>query len=132
MNALLADTGPLYAVSIASDQYHQRVQREMRRISEEERGIVIPYPIVMETYTLLLRRVTPQAAQVWLRQLAERASLIAPTLNDYDAAARLVRRYQDQTITLFDALLAVLAERLALPVWTFDAHLEVMRVEVWR
>ncbi len=41
-------------------------------------------------------------------------------------------RYQDQDLSLFDAIAAVVSERLSLPVWTYDYHFEVMRVEVWR
>jgi predicted nucleic acid-binding protein len=36
------------------------------------------------------------------------------------------------TITLFDALAATLADRLGLEVWTHDHHFDVMRVAVWR
>lgn len=41
-------------------------------------------------------------------------------------------RYPDQSITLFDAILAVLSDRLALPIWTFDHHFDVMGSDVWR
>jgi hypothetical protein len=40
--------------------------------------------------------------------------------------------YPDQSITLFDAILATLASPLSLPVWTYDHHCDTMRVDVWR
>jgi predicted nucleic acid-binding protein len=43
-----------------------------------------------------------------------------------------VLSFKDQPITLFDATVAVLAQRTGLPVWTYDHHFDVMRVPVWR
>ena len=51
---------------------------------------------------------------------------------DYRAAAAQVSTYRDQSITLFDATLAVLAKRLSLPVSTYDHHFDVMGAAVWR
>ena len=58
--------------------------------------------------------------------------IIAPEAEDVAAAMQLPSRYRDQPITLFDAILAVMSDRLALPVWTFDFHFDVMQVSVWR
>lgn len=132
MHAILADTGPLYAASIASDQYHQRAQEELQRINEAALSVIIPYPTVMETYSLLLRRVTPGTAQNWLQNLQQRASLISPTPEDYQAALSLIKRYPDQRLTLFDALLMTLSRNLAIPVWTYDFHFDLVNAVVWR
>jgi predicted nucleic acid-binding protein len=35
-------------------------------------------------------------------------------------------------LSLFDAIAAVVGERLSLAVWTYDYHFDVMRTEVWR
>jgi predicted nucleic acid-binding protein len=61
-----------------------------------------------------------------------RSGLVNPSSGDYQRAADRVQRFQDQAISLFDAVLAVLAETLDLPVWTFDHQFDVMRVAVWR
>jgi predicted nucleic acid-binding protein len=58
--------------------------------------------------------------------------LLNPTRDDYVAAAALAARYQNHAITLFDGLLAVLSDRLTAPVWTFDHHFDLLRVDVWR
>lgn len=42
----------------------------------------------------------------------ERFALVKPLLEDYVVAQELLRRYQDQKITLFDSVLFVLAQRL--------------------
>jgi hypothetical protein len=40
--------------------------------------------------------------------------------------------YQDQDISLFDVVLAAISDRLKAPVRTFDHHVEVVKVKVWR
>ena len=49
-----------------------------------------------------------------------------------EAAASRLAALPDQPITMFDAVLAELAEHLGLPVWTYDHHFDVMEVPVWR
>jgi predicted nucleic acid-binding protein len=55
-----------------------------------------------------------------------------PHRDDYLAAARRLRSFADQPITLSDAVVAVLANQLFLSVWTFDHHFDVMGAAVWR
>jgi predicted nucleic acid-binding protein len=55
-----------------------------------------------------------------------------PTDEDYRQAIARVRALSDQRITLVDAILATVALRLKLKVWTYDHHFGVMRVPVWR
>jgi len=38
----------------------------------------------------------------------------------------------DLLITLFDGVVASVSQRLGVPVWTYDADFDVMRVPVWR
>jgi predicted nucleic acid-binding protein len=45
---------------------------------------------------------------------------------DYDAALPRLAGYPDQRSPCIDAVYAALAERLDLPVWTFDHHFDVM------
>jgi len=42
-----------------------------------------------------------------------------------------LRNYPDQKITLHDAALAIVSRDLAIPVWTFDHHLELMGAQIW-
>jgi predicted nucleic acid-binding protein len=57
---------------------------------------------------------------------------VNPTPEDYRDATKKVRAFTDQKITLFDAAVAVLGDRLGLKVWTYDHHFDVMRAVVWR
>ncbi len=128
---VLADTTPLYAAANTRDQYHARAQAEL---SELERGgwtVAVTISIVMETYTLMLHRLGISAAHQFLDTFTDAATLIMPIEEDFAAAMALVQSYRDQPLTLFDTLLAAVGSRLALPVWTYDAHFDVLRADRW-
>ncbi len=129
---VIADTGPLYAALDRHDQHHRRAQTELRKLITAQLNVAIAYPTLFEAYTLILYRLGVGEAFTWLHELMEGSILIAPTSDDFKAAAQTVRRYSDQSITLFDALVAVLAARAKVPVWTYDHHFDVMRSRVWR
>jgi predicted nucleic acid-binding protein len=129
---VLADTGPLYAALDPNDQYHLRAQEELKRLTHERRSVVIAYPILFESYSLVSYRLGKQTASSWFNETIEGANLVNPTAQDYRDAADKLLAFADQRITLFDATVAVLAERLGLQVWTYDHHFDVMRVSVWR
>ena len=129
--AVLADTGPLYAAADPDDAHHKRARRELRRLADENHEIVVAYPTLLEAYTLVLFRLGEGAALRWLDDMAT-AALINPSAEDYRHAVVRVQSLKDQSITLFDALVATLASRLVLEVWTYDHHFDVMRAAVWR
>lgn len=87
------------------------------------------YPTLLETHTLVLRRLGTSPARTWLQEVLAGAGLINPTPRDYADAARRCADYPDQALTLFDAMLAVLSGRLAIPVWTYDRHFEMTGVK---
>jgi len=94
--------------------------------------LVIAYPTLLESYTLLLYRLGRPTAQKWLNEVLMGAAFVNPTPEDYRDAAKKVLAFTDQEITLFDATVAVLADRLAFRVWTYDHHFDVMCAAVWR
>ncbi len=128
---MLADTGPLYAAADPDDAHHKRSRRELRRLADENHEIVVAYPTLLEAYTLVLFRLGEAAASRWLEDMAG-AALVNPSAEDYRHAVVRVQSLKDQSITLFDALVASLAGRLGLEVWTYDQQFDAMRVPVWR
>jgi predicted nucleic acid-binding protein len=129
---LIADTGPLYAAADPDDQYHARAQRELKRLARDQHELVVAYPTLLEAYTLLLYRLGTQTASSWLEEVRTGAAFVNPTPEDYREAVERTLAYTDQQISLFDATVAVLANRLDFLVWTYDHHFDVMRAEVWR
>ena len=132
MRSVLADTGPLYALVDRDDNFHRRAHDEARRITDEGRSLVVLFPTLLESHSLVLRRLGILTCRRWLREIASGSGLLNPDREDYLAAVRRIQSYADQRITLFDGLVAVLAEQLKLPVWTFDHHFDSMGVAVWR
>jgi predicted nucleic acid-binding protein len=128
---VLADTGPLYALSDPTDQNHVRARRELRRIEKEGHYVAVAYSTVSETYTLVLRRMGSGYASHWLQELLEGVMPVNPQPQDYLSAFLRLQEYPDQAITLFDAITATLAQRLNYPVWTYDRHFDLMRAVRW-
>lgn len=129
---ILVDTGVLYALSDVRDQYHERARDEAAQLENATAELLMSYPTLLESYSLILMRLGDQVAQRWLAEALEGIGAINASVEDYQAAQALIARYPDQRITLFDAVLAVLSERLDLPVWTFDADFDILRAKVWR
>jgi predicted nucleic acid-binding protein len=129
--AVLADTGPLYAAADPDDAHHQRARRELRRLANEKREVVVAYPTLLEAYTLVLFRLGKGTASRWLSDMTS-AVLVNPTPEDYRQAVARIHALADQPVTLFDATVATLASRLGVEIWTYDHHFDVMRVGVWR
>ena len=130
-SAVVADTGPLYAAADPDDAHHRRAKRELSRLAGGQKEVVVAYPTLLEAYTLILFRLGQSAALNWLEEMAG-AVLVNPIAEDYRQAVAKVQSLKDQPITLFDALVATLARRLSLEVWTYDHHFDAMRVAVWR
>lgn len=129
--AVLADSGPLFAIADEGDGHHERALREFELLARDRREILVPYPILLETYTLALYRLGRKSASDWLSQILS-AAFMNPTPEDYRRAEAHVLALHDQSVTLVDATVAAVANRLGLPVWTYDHHFDVMRVAVWR
>ncbi|MEX2536836.1 MAG: PIN domain-containing protein [Trueperaceae bacterium] len=129
---VLADTGPLLALADESDQYHSRANEEFARLEAEGREFLFAYPIVMETYGVMRRHLYASVALQWLKVVIEDGSVINPKDADYREAFELLSRFDDQDISLFDATLAILSQRLEVAVWTFDGDFDVLGAAVWR
>ncbi len=129
--AVLADTGPLYALVDPSDQHHRRAREELSRLQAAGRFIVVAYPILAEAFTLVERRLGPALALNWLKEVMEGCASVNPESADYLEAVTKVAGFRGHGISLFDAVVGVLSGRLGCPVWTFDHDFDLMRVKRW-
>ena len=127
---ILVDTGPLYALAMRRDALHERAHEEL--VALRPQGLMMSTSNLLETQSLLLRRETPAFVSSYINALLKGNDLINPSTEDYLQAQTLLGRFEDQRISLFDAVLVVLSETLNLPIWTFDTDFDVMRARVWR
>lgn len=132
MRRVLADTGPLYALVDRSDRLHSRACREVEILEEQGISPMVATPVLAEGYNLVLRRLGANVARTWCRELVAGSALLNPSTDDYLAAATRLQRYDDQSISLTDGVVAELADRLQVPVWTFDHHFDLLETAVWR
>ena len=119
---VLADAGPLYALRDPDDALHERSHEELGRLRAQRLKVVVPYSTLLESHVLVLRKLGITEAHFFLRHLTGTAILVNPTAEDYDRAIARVLRYPDQDISLADAVVAEISERLDVPVWTYDHH----------
>src|SRR5450755_2033632 len=101
---VLADTGPLYALTDPSDQYYIRAHDELNRIQSSGRIVAITFPTVAETHTLVLRWLGVPYAHQWLEELRDGALLINPEPGDFTLAFAFMRVFHDQSISVVDAV----------------------------
>jgi hypothetical protein len=92
----------------------------------------IPYLTPLFCIAPLLYRLGFPSAQEFVDYCLDSVEFVNPTPEDYLQAKDKASRYPDQTITLVDAITAVLSEKMKLPVWTYDFHFDIMGVTVWR
>jgi predicted nucleic acid-binding protein len=130
--AVLADTGPLYALADPSDQFHDRAHRELEIIVSRNDSVLVVFPVLCEAHTLVLRRLGGGYAAGWLNEMLSGSVPVNPEANDYLDAVVGLRKYSDHPMTLVDALLARMTRRLEARVWTFERHFVTMRANVWR
>lgn len=128
----MADMGPLYATFDPSDAEHERAQGDIERLNLEGLRVTVTHSTLCEAYSLILYKLGIARAHSWLREVQGYTALLNPSPEDYRQAAERVLGYGDQELSIFDAVAAVVSERLSVPVWTYDHHFDVMRVEVWR
>ena len=108
-----------------------RAQKELERVIATKNHIGVTYLTLAEAYTLVLRRLGVEYGHQWIQQIMEGAILINPEPGDYVHATTLVFNFQDRSITLFDAVVATLSERLRSAVWPYDRVFELMGVKRW-
>jgi predicted nucleic acid-binding protein len=92
---VLADTGPLYAARDPDDSHHERGQRELRRLASQNLKVVVPYPTLLEGYTLVMRALGIREAHRFLAEVGQRSLFENPTPEDYRKASLRVLRYED-------------------------------------
>jgi uncharacterized protein len=124
MTRIIVDTGPLVAYVNRRDRWHRWVVQQMTALAPP---LVTCEPVLTEA-CFLIGRAGGQPADL-VRQVAQRTIEIGIDLEaDAQAAESLMRRYADTPMSLADACLVRLSERMPdCRVFTLDADFEHYR-----
>jgi len=110
--SVLLDTGIVYAYYDRSDRWHTRART---LIMAEERGLILPAPVIPEIDHLLGVRLGAKSRQTFYAGIVEGAYLVVDLpRNAYARVADLNRQFDDLALGFVDAAIAALAETLGL------------------
>jgi predicted nucleic acid-binding protein len=117
---LVLDSGPLIAGLHARDLDHRAARAGFAQLAEGRSRLVAPLPIVFEVYKWLLRESNQRSAQRALVYMRRGLEVRYPTAADLEAVSGVVNRLSNWRGTLEDALVAIVATRERIPVWTLN------------
>jgi predicted nucleic acid-binding protein len=117
----MLDAGPLIALSYPADRDHPAARRGFQQLLAWKSRLFVPLPIVFEVTKWLLHQANGGAAQAALGHMRGALEIVFPSEADFDNVTALVTglgpRWRG---SLEDALVAALAIRFDLPVWTLN------------
>ena len=126
MKRVFVDTGGFLAVLVPEDAAHVRARALFSRASVEGWRLTTTNAVMIETYSVLLARARDKrrSALAFLDMLAVDGYAVERIAgSDEDRAIGLLRRHEDKTYSLCDALSFVVMERLGIgEVIAFDRH----------
>ena len=128
----MLDTSPLYSLSDQADSEHTRAKAGFAYLAQIQAEIRIPLPCLLEFHRLRLYRkpFLPGKASGELLRLVAAFPVEYPTSEDLKLALNTLPKHMGQKITLADALVAAMCQRLGCRVFTFDADFWTLEVEV--
>ena len=116
------DTGPLYAILDNRDQWHAQAVSSFEKIEREGLEIVLPYPAALELHRLAItrKRLSVQTVHQSVEGFLDAFIVTLPTEEDVEGARDILKRYDDQKISLTDATIASMAKREEARILTLD------------
>jgi predicted nucleic acid-binding protein len=110
--SVLLDTGIVYAYYDRDDRWHTRARALVQR---EQRGLILPSPVIPEVDHLLGHRLGAKSRQTFYAGVIEGYYLVADLPRDaYARVAELNRRFDELGLGFVDAAIVALAESLGL------------------
>ncbi len=110
--SVLLDTGIVYAYYDRSDRWHASART---LIVAEQRGLILPAPVIPEIDHLLGVRLGTKSRQTFYAGIVEGAYLVVDLpRSGYARVADLNRQFDDLALGFVDAAIATLAETLGL------------------
>jgi hypothetical protein len=110
--SVLLDTGIVYAYYDRNDAWHERARA---LVQGEQRGLIVPAPVVPEVDHLLGQRLGSKSRLTFYAGIVDGYYLIADLPKEaYGRVADLNRHFEDLDLGFVDAAIVALAETLGL------------------
>ena len=110
--SLLLDSGIVYAYYDRSDDWHARARR---LVQNQQRGLILPSPVIPEVDHLLGQRLGARSRQVFYSGIIDGYYLVADLPRDgYSRVAELNLQFEDLELGFVDAAVVAIAESLGL------------------
>ena len=117
---VVLDAGPLIALVHATDQDHATSVAGFQQLAAGGTRLIVPLPIVFEVYKWVLYNGGSRAAGRALSTLVEATEIVYPTAAEFGNVRALVAALSTWQGTLEDALAALTALQLGVPMWTLN------------
>jgi predicted nucleic acid-binding protein len=134
VSKLFVDTGAFLARELAQDQHHVAAARGWGILADSEDRLFSTEHVLDETITLLARRESYAFAAACAATYLQSKAIewLRPTAEDYGKAAKLMRKYADQSVSFTDCVSFVLMRRESITqVFGFDRHFQAAQFELW-
>ncbi len=110
--SVLLDTGIVYAYYDRSDRWHASARALVER---EQRGLILPAPVIPEVDHLLGHRLGARSRQTFYSGIVEGYYLVADLPRDgYARVAEVNKRFDELGLGFVDVAIVALAESLGL------------------
>ena len=125
------DTSGVLALLVPSDECHVRAARAFARLREREAGLVTSSYVLLETYSLLGRRLGPEAVHRFRDGFAPLLDVVWVDSGLHEAGLDLLLASRRRELSLTDAVSIVLIGREGCEeVFASDPHLKVEGVRL--
>lgn len=117
---LVLDAGPLIALLHDRDPDHDDAVRGLSMLADRSAQLVTPLPVIFEVYKWLLYEGGYGLAQQGLREMRPALVITYPDAGELDSVISITQAMRRWWGTLEDAVVALTALRLRIPVWTLN------------
>ena len=127
MRAILTDTGPLYAMADADDEWHDRVRAFLEM---GPHALIVPVTVLPEVCYLIGAHLGAAAETRFVRSVQSGEVKVEPLgKTDLTRTLAVMERYQDMHLGFVDASVVAVAERLKIrEILTTDRrHFSIIR-----
>jgi predicted nucleic acid-binding protein len=117
---LVLDAGPLIALLYQPDAQHADAEHGYRQLVQARTELIAPLPVVFEVYKRLAYDAHPGIARLALEQMRDSLDIRYSRPDHLDEIVDVLDSMPAWPGSLEDALVAVVALQLDVPVWTFN------------